>query len=514
MANQSSTLYQLYIELENVQPAVWRRLLLPAEMRLSELHPILQAAMGWQDMHYYCFVTADQRFFTDEEVINQGFDEWQDDTTARLQDVLTMTKPELFYEYDFGDGWRHRIRLEKALPLIGAQPSEALCLAGENACPPESCGGIPGYQHLVAILKDPQHDEYEELCDWLGTDSFDPAYFDEKSVNARLEAIHHYSPLLVNDELFDAFKYVQPEIDRLLQQGEFESDMIRQAFIDQFLLHIMEDDEQPLVELPMSPHLLHQLLYRPFEAPEVLQFNPAAATPENSPLLALFKTLAECAEEKGIKLTKKGNLPLAIVRKMVDAVDPALLHYNRFIWQRGYRSEEDVPPVHYSRIIAIVSGLCRVVKDQLVLTRKGQTILKKQDWPAAFHTLMQGLFSQFNWAYVDGYPSMPSIRLTALVLLYRLHTQQSKLKSVDAAQYLQALFPHMLAELDEEGFHMYREPGEVFTHVVKHRLATLLTLAGLIAFDESERGIPFEDDDSCLELSPLGHGYFLWQTDP
>jgi hypothetical protein len=288
--------------------------------------------------------------------------------------------------------------------------------------------------------------------------------------------------------------------------------MIRQAFIDQFLLHIMEDDEQPLVELPMSPHLLHQLLYHPFEAPEVLLFNPAAATPENSPLLALFKTLAECAEEKGIKLTKKGNLPLAVVRKMVDAVDPALLHYNRFIWQRGYRSEEDVPPVHYSRIISMVSGLCRVVKGQLVLTRKGQTILKKQDWAAAFHTLMQGLFTQFNWAYVDNYPAMPSIRLTALVLLYRLHTQQDKLKSIDAANYLRELFPHMLAELDEEGFRIYREPGEVFTDVIKHRLATLLTLAGLIAFDEGENTVLLESDESCLELSQLGNEYLQWNV--
>lgn len=512
MAAQSNTLYQLHIELEDVQPAVWRRLLLPAGVRLSELHHILQATMGWQDLHYYCFVTADQNFFTDEEVINQGFDEWLDDKTTRLQDVLTTTQPELFYEYDFGEDWRHRIRLEKALPLIGAQPSEALCLAGENACPPESCGGIPGYQHLVTTLKDPQHEEYEELCDWLGADTFDPAHFDKKSVNDRLEAIHQYSPLLIHDELFEAFKSVQPDIERLLQQGEFESDIVRQAFIDQFLLHIIEGEEQPLVELPMSPHMLHQLLYHPFEAPEVLQFNPAAATPENSPLLALFKTLAECTEEKGIKLTKKGNLPLAVVREMVDAVDPALLHYNRFIWQRGYRSEEDVPPVHYSRIISIVSGLCRIVKGQLVLTRKGQTILKKQDWATAFHNLMQGLFSQFNWAYVDRYPAMPSIRLIAFVLLYRLHTQQGKLKSVDAAQYLAELFPHMLAELEEDGFHMYREPSEVFAHVVKHRLVTLLTLAGLVEFEDDEKDFLLEGDDSCIELSQLGNKYLKWKS--
>jgi hypothetical protein len=159
-----------------------------------------------------------------------------------------------------------------------------------------------------------------------------------------------------------------------------------------------------------------------------------------------------------------------------------------------------------------VSGLCRIVKGQLVLTRKGQTILKKQDWPAAFHTLMKGLFSQFNWAYVDNYPAMPSVRLTALVLLYRLHTQQDKLKSVDAADYLRELFPHMLAELDEEGFRIYREPGEVFTDVIKHRLATLLTLAGLIAFDEGENTVLLESDESCLELSQLGNEYLQWNV--
>jgi len=147
-----------------------------------------------------------------------------------------------------------------------------------------------------------------------------------------------------------------------------------------------------------------------------------------------------------------------------------------------------------------------------VLTRKGQTILKKQDWAAAFHTLMQGLFTQFNWAYVDNYPAMPSIRLTALVLLYRLHTQQSKLKSVDAARYLRELFPHMMAELEEEGFRIYREPGEVFTDVIKHRLATLLTLAGLIELEQDQKTVMLEKDDSCLELSPLGKKYFEWKS--
>ncbi|MDY6890700.1 MAG: plasmid pRiA4b ORF-3 family protein [Pseudomonadota bacterium] len=512
MATQPRTLYQLYIELEGVQPTVWRRLLLPATIKLDQLHPILQAAMGWQDSHYHCFIAAEQQYFCENQLIQQGFDEWQEESTTCLQEVLTAARPELIYEYDFGDGWRHRILLEKTLPLIGAEPGEPQCLSGEHACPPESCGGPPGYEQLVAILKDPRHDEHRELCDWLGTDSFDPTRFDKESVNIRLRAIHRYSRLLVHDEVFAVFKSVQPEIDRLLEQAEFESADMKQAFIDQYLIHITSNEGQPPVELPMPPNQLHQLLYQPFAAPEVLQLNPAVATLENSPLLALFKTLAECTGENGIKLTKKGNLPLAVVRSMVDAIDPDRLHYDRFVWRRGYRSEEDVPPVHYSRIIATVSGLFRESKGKLQLTRKGQAMLKKEDWASAFDTLMQGLFTQFNWAYVDHYPALPSLRLTTPVLLYRLHREQGKLRSIEAANYLLALFPHLLTELEEEEPQAFQKPRETFAEVMKHRLATLLPLAGLIEFERADIPLRLERPDPWLELTRLGKEYLRWQV--
>jgi hypothetical protein len=52
-----------------------------------------------------------------------------------------------------------------------------LCLAGERACPPEDCGGFPGYQNLCEVLGDPEHEDYEDMLDWMGedlnTESFD-----------------------------------------------------------------------------------------------------------------------------------------------------------------------------------------------------------------------------------------------------------------------------------------------------------------------------------------------------
>jgi len=42
-----------------------------------------------------------------------------------------------------------------------------------GACPPEDCGCIPGFYDLVEAIADPNHEQHQELRDWLGYD-FDP----------------------------------------------------------------------------------------------------------------------------------------------------------------------------------------------------------------------------------------------------------------------------------------------------------------------------------------------------
>jgi hypothetical protein len=90
------------------------------------------------------------------------------------------------YEYDFGDGWSHEILLE-AILLKEKGITYPQCVAGERACPPEDCGGISGYYHLLEILRDPNHVEHEENIDWLKGHAknycpYDPEEFDCKGV--------------------------------------------------------------------------------------------------------------------------------------------------------------------------------------------------------------------------------------------------------------------------------------------------------------------------------------------
>ena len=93
-------------------------------------------------------------------------------------------KDALRYEYDFGDGWMHLIALEKIMDDTGGALVPA-CIAGENAAPPDDCGGPPGYMNLVQVLADPDNEEYGELLEWVG-EKFDPRHVDIHAITGRL----------------------------------------------------------------------------------------------------------------------------------------------------------------------------------------------------------------------------------------------------------------------------------------------------------------------------------------
>ncbi len=96
-------------------------------------------------------------------------------------------KTGLVYEYDFGDGWEHRLELQKIVP---PEPGTRYptCLAGKRACPPEDCGGVWGYMDLIEALADPEHERHEELLDWIGGE-FDPEAFDLDGTNELLRRV-------------------------------------------------------------------------------------------------------------------------------------------------------------------------------------------------------------------------------------------------------------------------------------------------------------------------------------
>jgi hypothetical protein len=181
-ATQKTAVYQLRVSLLDTSPPIWRRLLIPAEMSLAQLHRALQIAVGWEDMHLHQFRTARRRFGQPEPA--DPFSKSpavEDERRVRLSDVLSKAGEKMLYIYDFGDDWEHEIEVEKLLPA-DANDIYPICVDGQLACPPEDCGGIVEYYDLLKVLAKPSHRRHKELREWLGGD-FRPEEFSPEEVN-------------------------------------------------------------------------------------------------------------------------------------------------------------------------------------------------------------------------------------------------------------------------------------------------------------------------------------------
>lgn len=179
--------YQLKVTLKDSRPPIWRRFQVPGDTTLHGLHLILQVVMGWTNSHLYRFEIGGTQFGEpDPENEFYGL-KFKNSKSTKLSGVASSEKTRFIYEYDFGDSWEHEVLIEKILP---AKPGRRypVCLAGKRACPPEDCGGIWGYTHLLEVIKDPMHEEYEEITEWLGGES-DPERLDLEEINHRLKPI-------------------------------------------------------------------------------------------------------------------------------------------------------------------------------------------------------------------------------------------------------------------------------------------------------------------------------------
>lgn len=177
--------YQLHVQLEFVNPPVWRRLLVPAALTLGQLHDVLQCAMGWgnEHLHDFCFGCSERYASGSEFDSGDDAQAMLDEDAHDLASVLGAKGAKKFrYTYDFGDNWRHQVQVEKRLKPDPGN-CRVQCLDGANACPPEDIGGPWGYQRYRQALADPgKHPD----CGYPGPAAFDPAKFDLEAVNAAL----------------------------------------------------------------------------------------------------------------------------------------------------------------------------------------------------------------------------------------------------------------------------------------------------------------------------------------
>ncbi len=165
-------------------PPIWRRIVVSGQITLFGLHQMLQVVMGWENSHLHQFIVG--KTYYGEPDPEYG-DTMKDNRRVRLRAIAREEGARFIYEYDFGDGWRHEITVEHIQPL-NEYMIVPRCLDGARACPPEDCGGIGGYAHLLEALRDRRHPEHKELRAWVGK-YYDPELFSLQQVNSALSML-------------------------------------------------------------------------------------------------------------------------------------------------------------------------------------------------------------------------------------------------------------------------------------------------------------------------------------
>jgi hypothetical protein len=182
--NPRGGVYSLRLTVGDVQPRIWRRLLVRETMWLSRLHDAIQVLFGWYDYQTHVFVVGDRRH---GNPVNRDGVVIEDDRDVTLAELRFSGQDRLAYDYRFAEGWHVDLRVEKTLAAEkgGAYPK---CVAGARAGPPEDCGGIEAYKDMLYCLKHPGTDFGREWRKWLGPD-YDPERCDLAAINKALKRL-------------------------------------------------------------------------------------------------------------------------------------------------------------------------------------------------------------------------------------------------------------------------------------------------------------------------------------
>jgi hypothetical protein len=186
--------YVVRIDLLGIKPPIWRRLVVSSDLTMAQFHVVIQSVFGWFDGHLHAFDlwSPERGMYLDRLLTRYDTEEESEvglaEGDVRLNQVLREPGDKVEYTYDFGDDWRHRVRLEKVEEWTPDAPL-ARCLTGRRARPPEDCGGPPGFEEFLLGAASTDWDAVEPDGDWEWTMAeFDAEEFELDDINDRLES--------------------------------------------------------------------------------------------------------------------------------------------------------------------------------------------------------------------------------------------------------------------------------------------------------------------------------------
>ena len=222
MGKSFKNVYQFKVSLKNIRPPIWRQIQVPDYYTFWDFHTAIQDAMGWLDLHLHAFRIMNPKKRIEEEI---GIPDDEFDMPGRkilagwkqnISQYFSAQNNKALYIYDFGDYWEHELKLEKILPC-DSQKDYPICVKGRRACPPEDCGGLPGYEDLLEILSNPEHGDYATMLEWVGGE-FDPEHFEVNEVyfnDPKAQWDFHFGP--EDDEDEDLLAGAGDDVNRVMR---------------------------------------------------------------------------------------------------------------------------------------------------------------------------------------------------------------------------------------------------------------------------------------------------------
>lgn len=174
--------YTLRIELAKSEPLVWRELEVPSSISLTSLAQAILLAMGWNEDHLHQFIGKGKNYYgTSQHEVDSPFSMGvKDGSRYGITHLLQKKGDSVQFEYDYGDSWLHVVKLKSMADYANGEKQVVKLTGGANACPPDDCGGIWRYNHLVQLMREePNSHELREFYDWMGS-KWDPAFFPQK----------------------------------------------------------------------------------------------------------------------------------------------------------------------------------------------------------------------------------------------------------------------------------------------------------------------------------------------
>ena len=205
--------FTLDVTLKDSPYPIEREIVVSSTDSLNDLHFYIQSAMPWQNYHLHEF----RREIGSNDIVTYGdahFEEVPSENDTKLHaldSVFTKKGDTILYEYDFGDGWLHEIKLLNIIHDPQAYPVTPFLRSAKGACPPEDCGGPPGFAHFLEVLNNTKHPEHKETKQWGESQGFRGTQEDEDHLELHLSLTYHkkmevyYPDTGLFDEFYDDY---------------------------------------------------------------------------------------------------------------------------------------------------------------------------------------------------------------------------------------------------------------------------------------------------------------------